>query len=1105
MHFDEQYYLNMYPDVAQSGVPALEHFNNWGWRENRNASSEFDTYFYKQTYLGGDAAIVNPLQHYAESGRAAGNLTRPKHAFSLVESDVKPMSGLIGVHCHAFYISLLPEVFSYLSTLTLEYTLYITVSREADIAATKSFARDVLPSQVKLDVRLVPNQGRDLGPFFVGLADVLEHHEIWCHVHTKFSPHTHFGSKWRVYLLDQLLGSNERVNGIITRLVKNDRLGLLYPDNYFEIKKFVDHGVNRHALGALFSRLDLDNEIPEILSDFAAGSMCWLKTKAILPIIKARLTIEEFGEEAAQIDGTLAHSLERALCIVPKKIGFEVASYYASPSRPQMLAHPATCAVEDMDVIGRRWLRDTPAISASAPLPLQERLPAFNSSALQVHWVIPDFGPGAGGHTTIFRFVKMLDDQGFNQTIWLQNAFNHRYPAVAKARICAWYTPLSSKVVVRFLPDDVEAIAGDVVIATDCWTAYPVARMTRFIHRFYFIQDWEAEFYPAGELRFMASATYEFGFTGLTAGRWLETKAKEAGMDTVCWYLGADLDVYQPPANPRALVSYRPAGGKPDIFNPKGRIVKTELLESFGETSSKEATIPRIAFYARAYTPRRAVRLGLEALDLLAMRGWKFHVDFFGEELDFGDKPFSYTAHGLLKPAELASLYQETDLGMVFSCTNYSLVPLEMMACDLPVLEIDTESTRAAYSAGAVWFSAPSVHALTDSLARLLKNTGDRQALILNAKSFLETANWESSGNIVANAIREKVSAGGAFDVAPVIASLVSEAKQHLAAPALYTRPKVSVFIPTYNAGPEFETVMDALVGQQLDDGFEIVVIDSGSTDETLTILEEKARSHPIELHKILSSEFGHGKTRNMGIDMASGDVVAIITQDACPASSFWLNRLIGGFQASDKVGGVFGRHVAYPLHELFEGKGLTDMFDKFKRVGPVFSWAKDIPGFIERGSPAWQYHLQFYSDNNSCLRKSVWRELPYPDVPWGEDMIWAAEIIRLGFEKVYVDNAVVYHSHDYNPAKLSEVGVQEGRMFLKYFGMHIVPDVDETKRDEVAWAMAVNAAQRDEEMLKERDAVTPELVMRRAIQHAALIRGRMIGARETSSELRGR
>ena len=212
---------------------------------------------------------------------------------------------------------------------------------------------------------------------------------------------------------------------------------------------------------------------------------------------------------------------------------------------------------------------------------------------------------------------------------------------------------------------------------------------------------------------------------------------------------------------------------------------------------------------------------------------------------------------------------------------------------------------------------------------------------------------------------------------------------------------------------------------------------------------------------------------------------------------------MVGGFNCGNKVAGVFGRHLAYPLHELFEGKPLKAMFDRFKRLGPVFSWERELPGFVERGSPSWQYHLQFYSDNNSCLRKSVWREVPYADVPWGEDMVWAAQVIQLGFEKVYVDDAAVYHSHDYDPGKLTEVGEQEGRMFLNHFGMRIVPDVDDEVRDQVAWEMATAQARQEAIALREIDAATPALTMRRALQHAALIRGRMAGARAMGEVLR--
>ncbi|KQY07755.1 hypothetical protein ASD36_29565 [Rhizobium sp. Root1334] len=1039
-----------------------------------------------------------------------GNLPRPENAFTLSKAETPAAVGSVAIHCHVFYLSLFPELCTCLADLTFDFSLYVTVCKEADVEAARRYAQEKLPDNIKVEVRLVPNKGRDIGPLFVGLADIIEKHDVWCHLHTKYSPHTEFGGRWRTYLIDQLIGSDARVNDVLSLLEPASPFGLIYPQNYFEIKKYVNHGSNRNILEHLFQRIGIKTAVPDQLEDFAAGSMCWFKTSALKPIIDAKFDITEFGEEASQVDGTLAHSLERALCLVPDVEGFKVGVFFAPTLRVEMLRNPATCAIEDRELVGQRWLRDTPAISISPPLPLHAPPAPVNSASLSVHWVIPDFGPGAGGHTTIFRFVKMFDDAGFRQTIWIQNAFNHRFPATAKAQIVAWYTSLSEQAIVRFLTDDVEAISGDVVIATDCWTAYPVSRMTRFAHRFYFIQDWESEFHPAGELRFTALATYDFGFTALTAGKWLETKARSAGMETFCWYLGADRDIYTPLENPRPRISHGPVPTG-NFFASDATGENINLPEFFpipqgdvrSQASINGASIPHIAFYARAYTPRRAVRLGLEALDVLAKRGWRFHVDFFGENIDFGQKPYSFTPHGVLKPAELADIYRSSDIGLVFSSTNYSLVPLEMMACSLPVLEVDTESTRVAYPDEAVYFAAPTVYGVVNALEDMLSRPEQLDILVANAHKFLETADWERSGRIVADAIRTKVRESGAPDIAPLVARLEAENRTRLSAPALHRKPQASVFIPTYNAGPEFATVLDALAEQKIDGGYELVIIDSGSTDETLDLIRTRALRQRIVLHSIPSSQFGHGKTRNAGIDMASADVVAILTQDACPTTPHWLDRLVGGFDAGSKVAGVFGRHVAYPLHELFEGEPLKAMFDRFKRLGALYAWDRELPGFVERGSPAWQYHLQFYSDNNSCLRKSVWREVPYADVPWGEDMIWAAQIIQLGFEKAYVDEAAVYHSHDYAPRKLLEVGEQEGRMFLKHFGMRIVPEVKIENQDQVAWDMAKGQATQEALKLAKVDANTPLLTMRRALQHAALIRGRMSGARAMGEILR--
>jgi hypothetical protein len=115
-------------------------------------------------------------------------------------------------------------------------------------------------------------------------------------------------------------------------------------------------------------------------------------------------------------------------------------------------------------------------------------------------------------------------------------------------------------------------------------------------------------------------------------------------------------------------------------------------------------SVPRlrnhIAFYARQETPRRAVELGHLAFELLLRDGIDFHVDLFGSDTSVGTLPYRHTAYGVLDAVQLGGLYRRATIGMVFSTTNYSIIPREMMACGLPVIELNSESSRRSFPGG---------------------------------------------------------------------------------------------------------------------------------------------------------------------------------------------------------------------------------------------------------------------------------------------------------------------------------------------------------------------------------------------------------------------
>lgn len=245
---------------------------------------------------------------------------------------------------------------------------------------------------------------------------------------------------------------------------------------------------------------------------------------------------------------------------------------------------------------------------------------------------------------------------------------------------------------------------------------------------------------------------------------------------------------------------------------------------------------------------------------------------------------------------------------------------------------------------------------------------------------------------------------------------------------------KASVIIPTKNPGLIFHEVLDAVIAQKCHWDFDILVIDSGSSDETL----EYCRSKNVRTYSISPEEFGHGKTRNLAISITTGEYIAMLTHDAKPVNDQWLNNLINIADTDDKIAGVFGRHVAYPSANIFTINEIDKHFDGFKEFSIVS--LDDKERYIN--DIGYKQFLHFFSDNNSLLKRCVWEKYPYPDVNFAEDQIWALTIIEAGYKKGYADDAIVYHSHDYSLIERLQRSFDESKAFNKYFGYTLCPTI---------------------------------------------------------------
>lgn len=243
------------------------------------------------------------------------------------------------------------------------------------------------------------------------------------------------------------------------------------------------------------------------------------------------------------------------------------------------------------------------------------------------------------------------------------------------------------------------------------------------------------------------------------------------------------------------------------------------------------------------------------------------------------------------------------------------------------------------------------------------------------------------------------------------------------------------MIIPTKNGGPLFQRVLSSVLAQSTTWPFEVLVIDSGSSDGTTEFCES---SPSVRLHSIRPEEFGHGTTRNLGVEMTSGEFVAFLTQDALPADRFWLAELVRTTEATDNIAGTFGRHVAYPGSNPFVARNLDRHFAGFAR-GPTVVTRLDNR---ERWDTDRRYRqrLHFFSNNNSCIRRTVWEEIPFPNVDFAEDQIWAQKVLEAGYAKAYANNAVVFHSHNYSVIDTARRSFDESRALRRLFGYRTCP-----------------------------------------------------------------
>lgn len=211
----------------------------------------------------------------------------------------------------------------------------------------------------------------------------------------------------------------------------------------------------------------------------------------------------------------------------------------------------------------------------------------------------------------------------------------------------------------------------------------------------------------------------------------------------------------------------------------------------------------------------------------------------------------------------------------------------------------------------------------------------------------------------------------------------------------------ISILILTKNAGQRFEKVLSSVFNQCIEEKFEVILVDSDSNDETLSI----ARRFDTKVIKINPQDFGHGRTRNLAVRASNSDYVVMMVQDAIPENENWLRELIDPLKGHNDVAGVFSRQIPYQDASIFEKAFIS------------FYYGPDLT--VREKKENISIDDVFFSNVSSAIRRELLMRFAFDeDLIMSEDQAWAKKVLEKGYRLIYNPRSIVYHSHNYSLVK---------------------------------------------------------------------------------------
>jgi glycosyltransferase involved in cell wall biosynthesis len=331
--FDQDMYLGPSPlletrEVTIARYLAIGAARGWQTPPNqpqliRRPAPGFNARTYAAAHAERLAGGINPLADFIRRGKPTGpwqaTVLRPDDpGYELTVGRLR-----VALHAHMFYPDLFPDFLGHLESNEIRCDLLISTDTTAKAEQLERLLRSY--AKGRIDLRVVPNKGRDIGPLLTEFAGCLNSYDLVGHVHSKRSltstpplNENAWGDAWREFLWQNLLGGlYPMMDRIVGAFERQNTLGLVFPSD----PNMVGWDTNRDLAADIAARMGWKRPLPDYF-DFPLGTMFWMRRDALQPLIDLGLSWSDYPEEPGPYDGTILHALERLVPIACQLAGF---------------------------------------------------------------------------------------------------------------------------------------------------------------------------------------------------------------------------------------------------------------------------------------------------------------------------------------------------------------------------------------------------------------------------------------------------------------------------------------------------------------------------------------------------------------------------------------------------------------------------------------------------------------------------------------------------------------------------------------------------------------------------------------------------------------